>query len=247
MASLEKLNGHRAEHSTMLHNFLKKEFHYETVMVSGKNNQKTDIIGVNPHLTTPETSHSLKFALNSTQVWLPAHITKRKNTKTLFDYVPGLLPVQGKLIQWLGTISNKKIIQASWTEIPSWNEVEECLNYTTKDQTLLTPMLVQLSEDTVKVKYIIWLSKKHGGITIIDAEEYVNYLSKYCYWKTTRERVSGEGTIKLVDKLTNKTMIHLQRSGNGPISQKIKPLFHMHPTWPKKVEVCSDNSFAIDL
>jgi hypothetical protein len=247
MSATEKLDGHRAEKSTSLHDVIKTHFKFDDIVVSGKNNQKKDYTGIKNGLLQEEIHFSNKFAINSTQVWLPSHIAKRKNTKTLFDYVPGLIPVQDKLVQWLGTISNKNIIRTSWTEIPDWIKVEECLNLVTKDQTLLIPMLLQLAGDTEKIKYITWLSKKQGGITIIDAEKYVEYLSTNCYWKTTRERTTDEGTIKLIDRLTNKTMIHLQRSGNGPISQKIKPLFHMHPNWPKELEVYSDSSFKITL
>jgi hypothetical protein len=118
----------------------------------------------------------------------------------------------------------------------------------TADGSLPNKMFLQVGQEE-PVQYISWVQKKRGGggITVIDAKKYVEYIIANGVWVA-----SSRGTaLWLVDKNDHKKKFaHLQRKGS-PSKDKHKdgqyyaPLFHVHKYWPNGTVVDSDSSFSI--
>lgn len=227
-----KVLGHKAEHSNILHNKLKTYLGEGLVKVDGANGTKTDIeIG---SIRISQKTPSGK----STQVWLPT-----KNT--LFTHVPTLINVKSKILEMLGSPTAKRV---STHNIKDFNQVLEVFNQATRDGTLPNKMFLQVnSEDPVQ--YISWVKKTNGGggITVIDAKIYVDYIIANGVWIAAPKGT----TLWLIDKNNpNKKFAHLQRKGS-PSKDKEKdgqyysPLFHIHEYWPVGI-VGKDISFKIN-
>lgn len=230
--SKEKKQGHEAEHAVELHTKLKTYLGEGKVVVDGKSGTKTDI-QIGDKRVSQKTPSG-----NSTQVWLP---TK----KTLFEHVKGLVSIRTQVIQMLGspTQARKKT-----SDIAGFNKVLAALNAVTKDGTLPTKMFLQVGTED-PVQYISWVKKTRGGggITVIDARKYVDYIITNGEWVA-----APRGTaLWLVDKKDkSKKFAHLQRKGSPSKDKHLDgqyyaPLFHIHEYWPEGTVVGSDAKFFI--
>ena len=236
MPANEKREGHAVERNPKLHKEINK--HFKTLVnfiTRGGSETKVDY-----EATDSKTKKKIKFsnkftASKSTQVLMTTQ-------KQLSNHVPLLTKEMTKIKTWLGTIVNESIVKTSFTEIKNWSNVDRAMNLATKDGSLLRALFTGKVKND-EVQYLTWIDKKHGGIYIIDLKKYFKYIQSNATWQSTAKR--GGGSIKLIDKNTNKTLVHLQRAGNGPITQKINPLFHVHKNWPDEVVVYSNTSFTI--
>lgn len=230
MPSLEKKQGHEAEHSYVLHTKLKSFLGKGLVTVGGGNGTKTDIrigtIGVSQKTLSGK----------STQTCL---LTK----KTLFIHVTGLVCVRPQILEFLGspTVARKKT-----NEIVNFDQLLEAFDIVTKDGTLPTKMFLQVAEET-PVQYISWVKKIRGGITVIDASKYVDYIRTNGEWVAAPRGT----TLWLIDKTNpTKKFAHLQRKGSPSNDKHLdgqyySPLFHIHEYWPEGTVVGSDSKFSI--
>lgn len=250
MSAIEKQLGHDAERSVDLHNKIKSllldtafksKLIEGKVVVEGESSTKTDF-----SIDTIGVSQKTPSGKN-TQVWLPTKTT-------IFSHVPGLIEAKSELLQLLGspTVTRKKL-----KDISTGSKLLETMNKVTKDGSLLKKMFLQV-EDEKPVQLISWVLKSHagGGITLIDAQKYVDYIIYYGEWIESR---NGTG-LWLIDTFTitydnagkakyNK-FAHLQRKGS-PSKDKHKdgqyyaPMFHVHSYWPIGTIVAEDSTFNI--
>lgn len=231
--SQEKTQGHEAERATDLHDKLKTFLGEGTVTVDGASATKTDIMIGNKRISQKTPSGK------NTQVWLPTKTT-------LFTHVPALSPVKSQILELLGSPTSPR---KKTTDINAFSDVLSALNSATKDGTLPTKMFLQVDKED-PVQYISWVLKKRGGggITVIDARKYADYIMSNGEWISS----PGGTTLWLVDKTDpTKKFAHLQRKGS-PSKDKHKdgqyyaPMFHMHDYWPEKTVIGSDKSFSIN-
>lgn len=224
-----KRDGHAAEHSAKFHDVLKEHFGFSHVTVDGQSTTKTDFMGHHGDTVTRFSGKCVKG--KSTQVWLPTQ-------RTLFIHVPSLKAVERQLIQWLGTVELRR---QSAQAIDDWSAVTEAFDRATADGSLIEPMMLRAGAED-PVQFITWTGK-HGGLTIIDATRYIEYIKINSRWETS----PGGTTLHLKDINSGQTLVHLQRKGSGTAQAKVAPLFHIHRTWPKDMEVYHDPGFVIDL
>ena len=231
--SQEKKQGHEAERATDLHDKLKSFLGEGKVSVDGTSGTKTDLMVGNKRISQKTPSGK------STQVWLPTKTT-------LFTHVPSLSSVKSQILELLGspTIGRKKT-----TDINAFSDALTAMNDATKDGSLPTKMFLQVDKED-PVQYISWVLKKRGGggITVIDAKKYVDYIILNGEWISA----PGGTTLWLVDKKDpTKKFAHLQRKGS-PSKDKHKdgqyyaPMFHIHNYWPEGTVVGNDKSFSIN-
>lgn len=235
MAAIEKHQGHDAEKSHELHQKLMSitditgSFIIGTgaVIVEGTSGTKTDFVIGDKRISQKTPSG------RNTQVWLP---TK----KTLFIHVPGLASAKTQILELIGTpLDSKKT-----TEIADFDAAIDAFNAATIDRTLLNKMFLQVDKEE-PVQYISWVkkSKGGGGLTLIDAKKYVDYLQQNAIW------IKRDTTLWLINK-DDVTMpprkmrkyAHFQRKGSG---QKDTPMFHMYSTWPEDAVLHHDPKFVI--
>lgn len=229
MGTKEKFQGHEAERSTILHDQLKKYFQGE-VVVEGKSQTKTDFLVGDIRISQKTVSGK------NTQVWLPTQ-------NTLFEHVPELMPIKDKIIQFLGTPAAAGLDPR---DIPEWSLVIDLLNQTTKNKSLLNPMILRVGNED-PIHYISWVKKENAGkgFTLIDARLLVDYLAEFGEWKCSPVRANKISTLYLIDTKSGKKIIHLQRKGSGKGITKFSPLFHIHSNWPVGVIKSIDPLFYI--
>ena len=92
----------------------------------------------------------------------------------MFEHVPGLLPIKNQILELLGSPNQER---KKTNLINNFAQVLEILNAVTKDGSLLNKMFLQVSNED-PVQYISWVTKKRGGggITVVDAKKYIDYI-----------------------------------------------------------------------
>lgn len=252
MAAIEKQQGHDAERAVDLHDKIKSlllstafsvKLTEGKVIIVGDSRTKTDF-----YIDTISVSQKTTSGKN-TQIWLP--------TKTsIFSHVHGLIEAKSELLQFLGspTITRKKL-----KDISSGNKLLTAMNKVIKDGSLLKKMFLQV-ENEEPVQIISWVlkSRSGSGITLIDAQKYVDYIIKHGEWVESPSSsvlwlIDKNAANIIYDKQGNKKykkFAHLQRKGS-PSNDKHKdgqyyaPMFHIHSYWPIDTVISVDTTFNI--
>ena len=247
--SIEKLEGHAAENNVGLHNLLLEMFNLTDILHKGESQTKTDIRGKTDNGFV---RFSLKYAsLKNTQIWLPTQVT-------LPDRVPNLAPFSISLQKFLGTtdvefwnahsagltlsLTEQRKMRVYSDKLIDWNDIIKAFNDSMQDESLINAMMMAYKDED-PIDYLIWINKKSGGIQIVDAKKYKEYLKTNAYWRNPGK---GFTTLWCVDKNNGKKLFHLQRKGSGDGKLSCAPMFHIYKHWPESVIYYKDDSFRIN-
>lgn len=239
MGALEKQQGHAAEKSASLHKKLMSysQIGHGEVLLEGRSDTKTDFM-----IGSKRISQKTPTGKN-TQVWLP---TK----KTLFEHIPGLSVVKCQLLQFLGSPNQERKAPSS---IDNFSEVIDTFNQETKHGNLLKKIFLQVNDEPC-VDFISWVGKSKSGVglTLIDANLYVEELKRSAVWvpRPTTLWLIHKDDINLPANKVRK-YLHLQRKGSPSKNKHIdgeyySPMFHLYNTWPDTTIVARDPLFKID-
>jgi len=257
MGAKEKYEGHAAEQSQKLHDWLKVRFNLNDVKSDGSNRTKVDLIG--------QTSKSTLFysCKNVSGCNTQIHLTSLEALQKALDMPSNIYET---FRRWFGshneilfeTWKSELSVQLSNTEqrrhrihsnnLTNWNSVLDWLNQNTSNKKLIKLLIQNLNpnEHLKNVNYMIWIHKLQHTIKIIDVEKLIDYISVNCIWMNSVVERGKYTTLWLVDTNTGQRIMHLQMKGSGnKLGDYHGAMFHIHDNWPPGVLIEEESNFYI--
>lgn len=253
MGAKEKFEGHAAEQSQKLHDWLKVKFNLNKVDSDGSTKTKVDLIGEAPESTIFYSCKNVSG--HNTQI----HLTTLESLQKTLDMPTS---VYETLRRWLGSHDDnlfdvwKSEVESSLSatelrrrrihnnNLKNWDDVLAWLNENTQNKKLIRLLMQNLNpNDTTKdVNYMIWLHKRQKTIKLIDVEKLVEYICSNAIWVNSTAERGKHTTVWLIDKNTGKKFMHLQMKGSGSKTRDYHgAMFHIHEYWPDGVLIEESN------